>query len=134
MHVPVRPEENFDSVRGFARDVAGLLVSRSPAELTQEQRKDQRGQRLYLDVMRNAYSQTAIAPYSVRARRGAPVATPLDWAELSDSGLSARRFTLRTMADRLATSADPWEGMARRRHGLAGPRRRFEALRAGARR
>jgi bifunctional non-homologous end joining protein LigD len=128
VHVPLRPEEDFDSVRGFARDAAALLVSRSPGQLTVEQRKDQRGQRLYLDLMRNAYAQTVIAPYAVRARRGAPVATPLHWAELSDSGLSPRRFTLRTMADRLAQSADPWEGMARHRRGLAGPRRRLAAL------
>src|SRR5262249_53300819 len=129
VHVPLRPEEDFDSVRGFARDAAALLVSRSPGQLTVEQRKEQRGQRLYLDLMRNAYAQTVSAAYAVRARRGAPVATPLHWAELSESGISARRFTLRTMADRPAQSADPWEGMARHRHGLAGPRRRLATRR-----
>jgi bifunctional non-homologous end joining protein LigD len=127
VHVPLRPEEDFDSVRGFARDAAALLVSRSPGQLTIEQRKEQRGQRLYLDLMRNAYAQTVIAPYAVRARRGAPVATPLHWAELSDGGLSPRQFTLRTMADRLAQSADPWEGVARHRRGLPGARRRLAA-------
>jgi len=80
-------------------------------------------------------SESRILVYPGRlpdAIAGAPVATPLHWAELSDSGLSARQFTLRTMADRLGQSAGPWEGMARRRHGLAGPRRRLAALRAGA--
>ena len=129
VHVPLRPEEDFDTVRGFARDAAAVLVSRSPGQLTVEQRKEQRGQRLYLDLMRNAYAQTVIAPYAVRARRGAPVATPLHWAELSDGGLRPRRFTLRTMADRLARSADPWAGMARHRRGLPGARRRLAALR-----
>lgn len=127
VHVPLRPEEDFDSVRGFARDAAALLASRSPRELTLEQRKEQRGQRLYLDLMRNAYAQTVIAPYAVRARPGAPVATPLHWAELSDGGLNPRQFSLRTMADRLSKSPDPWEGMARRRRGVAAPRRRLAA-------
>ena len=54
-----------------------------PAHRTVEQRKDNRGDRMYLDVMRNAYAQTAVAPYAVRARRGAPVATPLEWDELT---------------------------------------------------
>ncbi len=128
VHVPLRPGDDFDSVRGFARDVARLLASRSPEQLTVEQRKEHRGQRLYLDIMRNAYAQTVVAPYSVRARRGAPVAMPLDWAELG-SGLSPHQFTIRTAADRLAArSRDPWAGMARHRQGLSAARRRLDAL------
>ena len=50
-------------------------------------RKAKRGDRVYLDVMRNAYAQTAVAPYSLRARRDAPVATPLNWDELGRRGL-----------------------------------------------
>jgi bifunctional non-homologous end joining protein LigD len=128
VHVPLRPVDDFDSVRGFAREIADLLVSRAPERLTTEQRKEQRGERLYLDLMRNGYAQMAVAPYSVRARPGAPVATPLDWAEL-DADLSPGQFTMRTMADRLARqSRDPWAGMARHRRGLAAPRRRLAAL------
>jgi bifunctional non-homologous end joining protein LigD len=43
VHVPLRPDDDFDSVRGFARDAASLLASRSPRQLTVEQRKEQRG-------------------------------------------------------------------------------------------
>ena len=129
VHVPLRPLDDFDSVRGFAREIADLLVSRSPERLTTEQRKENRGERLYLDLMRNGYAQMAVAPYSVRARPGAQVATPLDWAEL-EGDLSPRRFTIATVADRLAQSRDPWAGMARHRRGLAQPRRRLAALTA----
>jgi bifunctional non-homologous end joining protein LigD len=81
--------------------------------------------------MRNGYAQMAVAPYSVRARPGAPVATPLDWAEL-DADLSPGQFTMRTMADRLARqSRDPWAGLARHRRGLSAPRRRLAALQSG---
>jgi len=118
VHVPLRPEHDFDTVRGFAREVSAVLVSRFPRELTLEQRKEQRGQRLYLDVMRNAYAQTVIAPYAVRARPGAPVATPLHWAEVEDAGLNPRRFTLRTIPAALAGRDDPWAGMTRHRRGL----------------
>jgi bifunctional non-homologous end joining protein LigD len=133
VHVPLRPEAGFDPVRGFARDAAGVLASRSPDELTVEQRKERRGQRIYLDIMRNAYAQMAVAPYSVRARAGAPVATPLHWDELSDGRLNPRQYTLRTIAGRLAETADPWRGMARHRHALPGARRRLDALLAGSR-
>lgn len=131
VHVPLRPDDDFDSVRGFARDVAVLLASRFPRQLTVEQRKERRGQRVYLDVMRDAYAQTVIAPYAVRARSGAPVAAPLRWEEVEDGGLSPRQFALRTMAGRLERSGDPWADMARHRQGLAGPRRRLTALRPG---
>lgn len=130
VHVPLRADEDFDAVRDFARAAAGLLASRFPEQLTLEQRKDQRGRRLYLDIMRNAYAQMAVAPYSLRARPGAPVATPLHWAELGDDSLSPRQFTQRTITARLERSSDPWAGMARHRVGLSGPRRRLAALQA----
>jgi bifunctional non-homologous end joining protein LigD len=130
VHAPLRPERDFDAVRGFAREVAAALAGRFPGELTLEQRKEQRGRRLYLDVMRNAYAQTVIAPYAVRARPGAPVATPLHWAEVEGGGLSPRQFTLRTLPAALDGRADPWAGMARRRRGLPS-REKLAAVRSG---
>ncbi len=131
VHVPLNPSEDFDAVREFARQVAGLLAARNPGLVTTEQRKDKRGSRIYADIMRNAYAQLAVAPYSVRARPGARVATPLDWDEVEDQGLSPGRFTLRTLPDRVrggGPAAGPWAGMARRRTGLARARHALERL------
>src|SRR5262252_9025449 len=82
VHVPLNAREDFGAVRGFARGVAELLAARNPDLVTTEQRKDKRGSRIYADIMRNAYAQLAVVPYSVRARPGAPVATPLSWDDL----------------------------------------------------
>jgi len=112
VHVPLRAEHDFDTARDFARDVAGRLASRSPRQLTTDQRKDRRGQRLYLDVMRNGYAQTAVTPFSVRARPGAPVATPVHWAEVEAGNLSPRQFTLRTLPGQLKGRDDPWADLA----------------------
>lgn len=128
VHVPLRADEGFDPVRDFARAVAELMIRDAPDRLTLQQRVDQRGDRIYLDVQRNGYAQMAVAPYSVRARRAAPVATPLQWAEVEDAGLNPWRFTMRTMGDRLATTQDPWAGMSRHRRGLAAARRRLKSL------
>jgi bifunctional non-homologous end joining protein LigD len=128
VHVPLRADEGFDPVRDFARAVAELMIRDAPDRLTLQQRVDQRGNRIYLDVQRNGYAQMAVAPYSVRARRAAPVATPLQWAEVEDAGLNPRRFTMRTMGERLATTQDPWAGMSRHRRGLAAARRRLKSL------
>lgn len=128
--VPVRADTDFDTARQFARDVAEVVVADDPTHRTVEVRKEKRSGRVYLDIMRNAYAQTAVAPYSVRARNGAPVATPLEWDELDTRGLRADRFTLRDVPKRLAGQADPWTNMSRHARSLPGPMRRLAKLRA----
>jgi bifunctional non-homologous end joining protein LigD len=66
-----------------------------------------------VDTARNTYAQTVVAPYAVRAIPGAPVATPLAWDELADPELHPRRWTLRTIPERLAERGDPWADIAR---------------------
>ncbi|MEV6314059.1 non-homologous end-joining DNA ligase [Streptomyces sp. NPDC051776] len=112
--VPLDRSASFDGVRAFAASAAGLLAERHPDRLTTEQRKADRKDRVYLDVQRNAYAQTAVVPYAVRALPGAPVAMPFAREELDDPELSARRWTMATAADRL-TGDDPWSPAPRGR-------------------
>ena len=104
VHVPLTENEEFDAAREFARQVTELLAVRNPDLVTTEQRTDKRGPRIYTGIMRNAYAQLAVAPYSVRARPGAPVATPLAWDEVEDKGLTPDQFTLRTLPYRIRGS------------------------------
>ena len=118
VHVPLNATADFDTARGFALEVAGLLAARNPDLATTEQRKDKRGELIYLDVMRNAYAQLAVVPYSVRGRPGARVATPLSWDELDDGTLTPGQFTIKTVPGRISAGSDPWAGLARRSSGL----------------
>ncbi|HWD81966.1 MAG TPA: non-homologous end-joining DNA ligase [Kribbella sp.] len=126
VHVPLDRTADFDTARAFARDVAGVLVKHDSKRYTIEQRKNARRGRLYLDIMRNAFGQTAVPPYAVRARPGAPVATPLDWSELDDPKFRADHYTLQTVPDRLERDGDPWPRL--RGRSLTKPRQRLEAL------
>lgn len=128
--VPLRVAADFDTARQFARDVAGVVVADDPVHRTVEARKEKRDGRIYLDVMRNAYAQTAVAAYSVRPRRGAPVATPLEWDELASRGMRADRFTIRDIPKRLSSQRDPWADMYRHSRSLNGPSKRLAKLRA----
>lgn len=110
---------DFDATRQFARRVAHIAAAREPDRLTIEQRKNKRGKRLYLDIMRNAYGQTAVAPYAVRARPGAPVAMPLDWDELGDGKLRADRYRIKNAFRRLAQKEDPWRAIRQHAAPLA---------------
>ena len=126
--VPLDRSATFDEVRAFARDVAEVLVAGDPGRLTTEVRKAKRGGRLFVDVLRNGYAQTAVVPYSLRARPGAPVATPLDWDEVN-SRLDPARYNLKNLFRRLGRKADPWKDMAAHSRPLEPGRRRLETQR-----
>ena len=115
---PLRRGPGFGEVHRFARALAEGMVADDPRRLTLEWRKADRGQKIYVDVNRNAYAQHAVAPYAVRARPKAPVAAPLRWEELSDGRLRPDRFTVKTIGARVAEVGDPWRGMSRRARGL----------------
>jgi bifunctional non-homologous end joining protein LigD len=93
-----------------ARAVAERLAAAAPDALTTEQRIAKRGNRIYLDVGRNAYAQTAVAPYLPRARPGAPVATPIEFTELGR--VEPAGYDTVSVVRRLARKADPWAEMA----------------------
>lgn len=109
VHVPLERKADFDRVKDFSRDVAELLAARHPDRLTVEHRKNKRQGRIFVDYLRNEWAQTAVAPYALRARPGAPVATPLQWDELGKSGMNPRKYTLKDLFRRLSQSGDPWE-------------------------
>lgn len=124
--VPLNGRHEFDDVHAFAKDVAEALAQAHPEQLTTAARKKDRGDRLYLDVRRNAYAQTAVAPYSVRAEPGAPVAVPVAWEDLDDPALGARRWTITDAVDQART--DPWAGLLRSGRALGPARGKLRAL------
>jgi bifunctional non-homologous end joining protein LigD len=108
--MPLEPGPDVEVVRDFAAELAALVAARDPARLSVEWRKAKRDGRLLLDTARNGYAQTLVAPYSVRPRPEAPVATPIDWSELGR--VEPRSYTLTNLRRRLARKPDPWAGMA----------------------
>jgi len=134
LHVvaPLDRSADTEAVATFAHDVARLLVARHPEELTAEFRKASRDRRLYVDTGRNGWAQTVVAPYSVRPRPGAPVATPISWDELEDPELRPGTWTIANVPDRVSCHGDPWADMRRRARSLPARRRRLDTLLADA--
>ena len=106
-------------MRAFAGDLGRVLAARHPDELTTEWRKEKREGRILVDTARNTYAQTAVPPYAVRPRPGAPVATPIDWDELSDSKLRPDRWTVKNVLRRLAAKGDPWADISSYARGIS---------------
>ena len=99
-----------------------------PEHLTQEFSKADRSGRIYVDTGRNGYSATFAAPYTVRAKPGAPVSAPCTWDELERGDVSPRTFTLRTMEKRIADVGDVWSDMRKRGRSLKRPMERLRRM------
>jgi bifunctional non-homologous end joining protein LigD len=110
VHVPIKPSGSFETTKAVARTLAESLHQDLPEMTTLEHRRNKRGKRVFIDYLRNEYAQTTIAPYSLRARPRAPVATPLRWDELEDSAIRPDRYSLSTIFKRLSRIKDPWDG------------------------
>jgi bifunctional non-homologous end joining protein LigD len=125
--VPLDGSATFDEVRDFARKVALLMVRRNQDEYTLEERKNKRKGRIFLDMLRNSYGATAVAPYSVRARKGATIATPIDWDEVSE-GASPRDWSIKNIMSRMGHKNDPWSDMMRHARKLTAHRDKLDEL------
>ncbi|HXV80558.1 MAG TPA: non-homologous end-joining DNA ligase [Candidatus Binatia bacterium] len=115
--VPLDESASFDEARKFAQRVAEDLAARDPKHFTVEQRKAKRKGRIFLDTLRNAYAQHGVAPYAVRAKPGAPVATPVDWKELGS--IEPQKYTVKNIFQRLSQKTDPWKGIGRHASSIA---------------
>jgi bifunctional non-homologous end joining protein LigD len=118
---PVDGKTDMEFVARFADAVGKVFVGFAPDRLTQEFSKANRHGRIYVDTARNGYSATFAAPYTVRARSGAPVSAPCTWDEVERGEVEPRTFTLRTMQARIAKVGDVWADMRGRGRSLKRP-------------
>jgi DNA ligase D len=111
LHVYVRLQPRWDAyeVRSAAVAVARELERRRPDILTAGWWKEERGERIFVDYNQNAPHKTVFGAWSVRARKGAQVSTPLSWDELDDINPDA--LTMATVPGRVERDGDPWAGI-----------------------
>ena len=126
--VPLKRRENYDAVRAFGRDLAGIIVRRAPRARTMETLKANRGDRVFIDTNRNGYAQLVAPAYAARAKKGAPVSVPLDWGELGKKAIRSNSFTIRNVFGRLEKAQDPWADFWESGVSLAGARRKLTRL------
>lgn len=98
----------WDEAKTFAQAVCARMADDSPDKCLIKMTKKLRTGRIFLDYLRNDRMSTAVAPLSPRARPGAPVSMPVDWAKVR-KGLDPLRYTMRT-APGLLSKTKPWEG------------------------
>ena len=108
--VPIKRGPTFAETRAWVEGVSRAIGQTVPNLVSWTWEKRGRGGRARLDYTQNAINKTLIAPYSVRAAAGAPVAVPITWDELEDPKLRSNSFTIRDVGARLMERGDLFRG------------------------
>lgn len=105
--VPLSRRAPWEEAKAFAKGLSAEIADNDPDNYIATMSKAKRKGRIFIDWLRNERGSTAVAPYSVRARAGGPVATPVSWDELGDLD-AANGFHIPDILKRLESGTDPW--------------------------
>lgn len=109
IYVPLDRTSTFEEVREFAQRLCGIVHSADPSATTFEWDIGKRAGKVFLDANMNRSMASAAAPYSLRARWGAPVSMPFSWDELET--IDPNDFTIETAVSRVHESGDLFAGV-----------------------
>jgi bifunctional non-homologous end joining protein LigD len=119
LHVvlPLKPRYDYEVAKGVSELVARRIHAVLPEDTTLERTIARRPDDLvYLDWVQVGKGKTYVAPFSVRARDGAPVSMPLVWADVEamrrkrapETTAEMRRWTIANVPKLVAKAGDPW--------------------------
>jgi bifunctional non-homologous end joining protein LigD len=106
--VPLIPSHDWDDHKAFAEAIARLMAEESPDRYVAVASKTRRRGKIFIDYLRNGRGASSIAPYSSRAKAGAPVALPVSWRTLGR--VKGARLARVSEARKVVRRKDPWEG------------------------
>jgi bifunctional non-homologous end joining protein LigD len=109
--IPIATGPSFDETRAWVERVSRTVGAVVPELVSWKWEVRARGGQARLDYTQNAINKTLVAPYSPRARPGAPVSAPITWDELDEPWLRPDAFTVRTVLDRVAERGDPFRAV-----------------------
>ena len=103
--VPIK-DVGWVEFRKIAKNIAELMEAKWPDKYTSNIRKTNRKGKIFIDWVRNTKGATSIAPYSLRARKNAPVSFPISWSELDK--IKPNEITIKEALKRIKKN-DPWK-------------------------
>lgn len=117
--VPIEPQFSWPTIKAFTKAIAESMAHDSPARFIANMSKAKRKGRIFIDYLRNELTATAVSAFSVRARPGAGVSTPLFWKELTPA-LKPSELNIKTVQSRLKRQkVDPWADYWSIKQGIA---------------
>lgn len=113
--VPIKPTLSWDQAKDFTRSIAEMFSKVFPDRFVATISKAKRKGKIFIDYLRNSEGATAVAAYAIKARKNAPVSTPIEWAELA-TDVRFDYFNVKTVPERLRKlKRDPWREFDARR-------------------
>lgn len=132
IYVPLEPIYSYHQTKAVAEVLARVCAAERPDLFTLPRNvKGREKGRVYFDFLQNGRGKTISAPYVLRPRPGATVATPLDWREVK-AGLKPSDFHIRNALERFARVGDLFSGVLTNRQRLEPVIERLDALVRGA--
>lgn len=108
VYLPLAPGHTFDGVRAWVRALAARLAAAHPDLVAVARGATHRGGLVTVDYAQNSIGRNTAAPYTVRARPGAPVSAPVTWEEVAAGDFVPEDLTLRTVPERVRRLSDPF--------------------------
>ena len=118
IYIPLDQTSSFEDVHNFAKKFATYLSKTYPEKITIEQRIADRGNKIFIDYARNSYGLNSVAPYTIRTKENAPIATPLWWEELEDKSINSQSFNIKNIFTRLKVVKNPWVAIKTQSYSL----------------
>jgi bifunctional non-homologous end joining protein LigD len=116
--VPLGRRNTWEEFKAFAKSVADAMTRDEPNRYIATLSKAKRKGKIFVDYLRNQRGATAVASYSTRARKGAPVAVPIAWDELS-TRTKPNMFNVSNLPKRLKKlKNDPWADFFKTRQSI----------------
>jgi bifunctional non-homologous end joining protein LigD len=126
LYVPVNAKYRYSQVVSFAKLVAQAAQQKLPKIISLERMPAKRQKKVYIDVLQNNQTKMMAAAYSVRAKPGATVSTPLLWKEVKH-GLDPTDFTIKTVPKRLK-KGDLFKGVLGKGNNLESALKKLDKL------
>lgn len=102
--VPFSETKNWEKFYELSKQIALLIESKWPKSFTTNLKKDKRQNKIFIDYLRNNKGSTCVAPYSIRARDGAPISFPISWDNLEKT--KPNEITIKNYKEYLNNSWD----------------------------
>ena len=106
VYLPLAPGQTFTAVRAWVKALAQRLAAASPDLIAVARGATHRGRLVTIDYAQNSIGRNTAAPYTLRARPGAPVSTPLSWEEVEAGSVEPGELTIHSVPERVSRLGD----------------------------